>query len=113
MNKIVNKLLLAGENFISEMHLRQLRFTYRACRPFTKNKQIIQNFKNRGNSKFIYQNELDEACFQHDLTQGDFKNLPGTTATDKVLRDKAFNIAKNFRYDGCQRDLGSMIYRNF
>ena len=68
MNKIVNKLLLAGENFISEMHLRQPRFTYRACRPFTKNKQIIQNFKNRGNSKFIYQNELDEACFQHDLT---------------------------------------------
>ena len=57
------------------MHLRQPRFTYSACGPFTKNKERIQNFKQTGDSRYIYRNELDKACFQHDLAYGGFKDL--------------------------------------
>ena len=75
MNEIVNKFLLAGGRFMPEMHLRQLGFTYSACGPFTKNKERIQKFKETGDSRYIYQNELDKACFQHDIAYGDFKVL--------------------------------------
>ena len=77
MNEIVIKFLLAGDRFVPEMHLRQSGFTYSACGPFTKNKQRIQKFKETGDSRYIYQNELDKACFQHDMTYGDFKDLIG------------------------------------
>ena len=50
-----------------EMHLRHPGFTYSACGPFTKNKERIQKFKERGYSRYISQNELDKACFQHDM----------------------------------------------
>ena len=79
----------------------------------TKNKERIQNFKETGDSSYIYRNELDEACFQHDMAYGDFKDLARRTVSDKVLRDKAFNIAKNPKYDGYQRVLDSMIYKCF
>ena len=95
MNEIVNKFLLAGDKFMPEMHLRQPGFTYSACGPFTKNKERIQKFKEIGNTDFIYKNELDKARFQHDMAYGDFENLTKRTAADKVLSDKAFNIAKN------------------
>ena len=102
---MVNKFLLTGDKFMSEMHLRPF------CGPFTKNKERIQKFKETGDSRYIYQNELDKACFQHDVAYGDFKDLNRRTAADKVLRDKAFNIAKNPKYDGCQKGLASMIYK--
>ena len=95
MNEIVNKFLLAGDKFMPEMHLRQPGFTYSACGPFTKNKERIEKFIQTGNTDFIYKNELDKACFQHDMTYGDFKDLTRRTASVKVLRDKACNIAKN------------------
>ena len=57
------------------MHLRQLEFTYTDCASFTKNKERIQKFKETGYSRYIYQNELDKACFQHDMANGDFKDL--------------------------------------
>ena len=119
MNEIVNKFSLAGEKVMSEMHLRQSTlldksgFTYSACRPFTKNKERIQKFKEKGDSRYIYQKELDEACFEYDMAYGDFKGLTRRTASDKILRDKAFNIAKNPKYDGYQRGLASMVYRFF
>ena len=75
MNDIVNKFLLAGDKIMSEMHLRQPRFTYSACGPFTKSKERIQKFKQTGDSRYIYRNELDKACFQHDMAYGDFKDL--------------------------------------
>ena len=68
MNKIVNKFLLAGDKFTPEINLRQPGFTYSACRPFTKNKERIQKFKETRDSRYIYQNELDKACFQHNMT---------------------------------------------
>ena len=96
-----------------EMHLRQPGFTYSACGPFTKNKERIQKFKETRDTSYIYKNELDKACFQHDMAYGDFKDLPIRTASDKILRDKAFNIAKNPKYEGYQRGLASMIYKFF
>ena len=83
---------MAGEKFMPEMDLRQGRLTYNACAPFTKNKERIQKFKETGDSTYIYQNELDKTCFQHDMAYDDFKGLTRRTASDKILRDKAFNI---------------------
>ena len=96
-----------------EMHLKQPRFTYSACGPFTKNKRRIKKFKQTGDSRYIYQNQLDKACFQHDMVYGDFKDSNRRRATDKVLRDKAFNIVKNPKYDGYQRGHTSMVYKFF
>ena len=75
MNEIVNKFLLAGDKFMPIMHLKQLGFTYSACGPFTKNKERIQKFKGTGDTSCIYKNELDKACFQHDMAYGDFKDI--------------------------------------
>ena len=94
------------------MHLKQ-GFTYSACGPFIKNKERIQKFKETENIKYIYKNELDKACFQHDMAYGDFKDLARRTTSDKVLRDKAFNIAKNPKDDGYQRGLASMVNKFF
>ena len=113
MNEIVNKFLLAGDKFIPEMHLRQPGFSYSACGPFTKNKKRTQKFKETGDSRYICQNELDKACFQHDMAYGDFKDLTRRTASDKILRVKAFNIAKNPKYDGYERELLAMVYKFF
>ena len=63
MNNIINKFLLTGDKFMPEMHLRQPRFTYSACGPFTKNKERIKKFMQSGNTDFIYRNEVDKACF--------------------------------------------------
>ena len=73
MNETVNKFLLAGDKFIPEMHLKQLGFTYSACGPFTQNKEVIEKFMQTGNTDFIYKNELDKACFQHDMAHGKTK----------------------------------------
>ena len=113
MNEIVNKFLLAGDKFMPEMHLKQPGFTYRPFGSFTKNKERIQIFKETGGTSYIYKNELDNACFQHDMAYGDFKDIAKWTASDKVLRDKAFNIAKNPKYDRYQRRLASMVHKFF
>ena len=99
MNEIVNKFLLAGDKLMPEMHLKQPGFANSACEPFTKNKEKIQKFKETHDTKYIYKHELDKACFQQDTTDGDSKDLARRTASDKFLRDKAFNIAKNAKYD--------------
>ena len=59
-----------------------------------KNKERIQKFKEKGGAQYIYQNELDKACFQHDKAYGDFKDLTRRTASDKILHKKALNIAR-------------------
>ena len=96
-----------------EMYLKQPGFTYSFCGPFTKNKERIKKIKETGDSRNVYQNELDKACFQHDMVYGDFEYLNKRTIADKVLRDKAFNTAKNPKYDGHQRGLTSIIYNFF
>ena len=96
---------------MQELHLREPGFTYSACGLFNKNKERIKKFKQTGDSRYIYQNEADKTCFHHDMAYGDFKGLPRRTAANKVLRGKAFNIAKNPKYYGYQRGLASMVYR--
>ena len=113
MNEIGNKFLLPGDKFMPEMNLKQLRFTYSAWGPFTKNNERIEKFENTEDTCYIYKNELDKACFQHGMAYGDFKDLAKRTAFDKFLRDKAFNIAKNPKLDGYQRRLGSKFHRFF
>ena len=113
MNNIINKFLLAGDEFMPEMHLRQPQFTCSACGPLTKHKQRIQKFKETGDTNYIYKNELDKACFAHDAAYSDSKDLTKRTVADKNLRNRAFNIAKDQKYDGYQRGLGSMVYKFF
>ena len=95
------------------MNLRQPQFVYSACGPFTKNKDRIQKFKETGHTNYIYKNELDKSCFHYDMAYGDFKDLAKRAAADKVLRDKAFKIASDQKYDGYQRGLASMVYKFF
>ena len=109
MNEIVNQFSLAGNKFMPEMHLKQPGFTYSACGPFAKNKERIQKFKETGDTNYIYKNGFDEACLQHDMANGYFKDLARITASDKILRDKAFNIGKIPKYDGYQRGLASIL----
>ena len=111
MNNLINKCLLAGDKFMPEMHLRQPRFVYSACGPFTRYKERIKEFKRTGYTRYIYRNELDKACFQHDSAYGDHKDLINRTESDKVLRDKAYDIASNPKYDGYQRGLANMVYK--
>ena len=113
MNEIINKFLLAGDKFMPELHLRQPGFTYSACGLFTKNKERIEKFMKAGNTDFIYKNELDKACFQHDMAYGKSKDLVRRTQWDKVLWDKAFKIASDPIYDGYQRGLASVVYKFF
>ena len=113
MNNIINKFLLAGDKFMSEMHLRQPQFIYSACGPFTRHKERIKKFKQTGDTHYICRNGLDKACFQHDSAYADNKDLINRTKSDKVLRDKAYNIASNPEYDGYERGLASMVYKFF
>ena len=113
MNEIVNKFLLVGDKFMPEMHLKQPGFTYSACGPFRKNKAKIKKFMQTGNTNFIYKNKLDIACFQHDMACSKSKDLAKRTQSEKVLRDKAFKIASDPKYDGYQRGLASMVCKFF
>ena len=112
MNEIINKFLLVGDKFMPEMYLKQ-GFTYSACSPFTKNKERIKKFMQTGNAHFVYKNELDKACCQHDMAYGKSKDLIKRTQSDKVLKDKAFKIVSYPKYDGYQRGLASMVYKFF
>ena len=96
-----------------EIHLRQPQFTYSACGPFTKHEQRIQKFKETGDTNYAYKNELDKACFVHDAAYSYSKDLTKRTVADKILKNKAFDIANNSKYDGYQRGLASMVYKFF
>ena len=115
MNNLINKFLLLGDKFMPEIHLRQPQFTYSACGPFTKHEQRIQKFKETGDTNYIYiyMNELDKACFVHDAAYSDSKDLTKRAIADKNLKNRAFDIAKDPKYDGYQRGLASMVYKFF
>ena len=87
--------------------------TYSACGAFIKNKERRAKFMQTGNKDFIYKNELDKACFEHDMASGESKDLIKKTKSDKVLKEKAFKIANNRNYDGYQRRSASMVYKFF
>ena len=118
MNNIINKFLLAGDKFMPEMHLRQPQFVYSACGPFTKHKERIKEFKRTGDTRLLYRNELDKACFKHDAlcvlnTYTKYKDAENRLISDQKLRNSAYDIASNPKYCGYQRGLASMVYKFF
>ena len=96
-----------------ELYLKQPGFTYSACGQLTRNKEKIEKFLQTVNIDFIYRKEIDKACFQHDMAYGKWKDLTETIQSDRVLRDKAFKIASDPKYDGYRRGLSSMVYKLF
>ena len=92
-----------------QIGLRQPRLTYSACGPFTKSKEKKQKVKEMGDSRNIFQNEPDKACFQLAMAYGDFKDLTRRTVSGKILHNKAFNIVQNPKKDGYQRGISSMV----
>ena len=113
MNKLINKFLLTCDKFMPELHLKQPGFTFSASGPFTKHCERIQKFRETGNLKHLYRNELNKACFVPDAAYSDSKDLAKTTISDKILKDKAYEIARNRKYDGYQRALARMVYKFF
>ena len=91
------------------MPLKQPGFTYSACGLFTRNKERIEKFIQTGNTDFIFRNELDKACFQHNIAYGKSKDFAKRTQSDKVLRDEVFKIASDPKYNGYQRGLATMV----
>ena len=108
MNEIVNQFLLGRDKFMPEMPLKQPGFTYSACGPLTKNKEIIQKFKT-GNTDYFYKNDCEKACFQHDMVIGKYKDLAKRTESDEVLKNKAFKIAIKPEYDGLKRTSANVL----
>ena len=96
-----------------EFRLKQAGCTYSACGPFTKHRDRIEKFSEKGNLKHLYRSELDKACFAHDATYFDSKDLAKRPISDKILKDRADEIARNRNYDGYQRALASMVYKFF
>ena len=113
LNNIINKFFLAGDKFMPEMHLRESQFVYSACGPFTRHKERIKEFKRPVDTRLLYRNELDKACFKHDATYAKYKDVENRLVSDQKLRNSAYDIASNPKYDGYQRGLTSMVYEFF
>ena len=113
MNNIINKFLLAGVKFMPEMHLRQPQFVYSVCGLLTRHKERIKEFKHTGDTRLLYRNELDKACFKHDAAYPKYKDVENTLISDQKLKNSAYDIASNPKYDDYQRDLASMVYKSF
>ena len=96
-----------------EMHLRQPKFVYSACGPFTGHKERIKEFKRTGDTRLLYRNELDKACFKHHAAYAKYKDVENRLISDQKLRNSAYDIASNPVYDGYQRGLASMVYKFF
>ena len=92
-NKTIDKFLLTADKFMSELHLKQSRFTYSACEPFTKHHERIQKFRETDNLKHWYRNEIDKACFAHDAAYSDSKDLVKRTISD-ILKSRAYEICQ-------------------
>ena len=111
MTKILSNFFLAGDKFIPELHVRQPGFTCSACGPFTKHQERIQKFKETGNLKQPYRNELDKTCFTHDAEYSNSKDLAEKTISDKVLKERISEIARNPKCNRYQRWLASIVYK--
>ena len=113
MNKIINKFSLNEDKFMPKLHLKQTGFTYSACGQFTKHRERIQKFWATGGLKHSYKNELDKACFDHDVTYSESKDLAQRTISIKISKDRAYEIARNRKYDGYKRALAGMVNKFF
>ena len=95
------------------MHLRQPKFVHSACGSFTRHKERIKEFKRTGDTRLLYRNELDKACFKHDAAYEKYIDVENRLISDQKLRNSVYGIASNPIYDGYQRGLASMVYRFF
>ena len=108
MNETVNKILLVGDKFMREMQLKQPGFPYSDCGPFSKKKERVDKFMQTGSTDFIYK-KLIKPVFNMIWLMANQK----IQQKDKVIRDKAFKIKNDPKYDGYQRGLASMVYKSF
>ena len=104
---------MSGDKFMPELHLKQPGLTYSACGPSTKHRERIQKFRETDDLKHLHRNELDKACFAHDAANSDSKDLVKITISDKNLKDRAYVIARNRKYDGYHGALASIVYSLF
>ena len=112
MNEIVNTFSLAEDKFMPKIHLNSPYLLIVLADHLLKPKKGFENLKEQKIQDIITRcAEINIVCCQHDMGYGDFKDLARRAGFDKVLRDKAFNIATNPQYDGYQRDLASMVYK--
>ena len=86
-----------------ELHLKQPGFIYSPCEPFER----TQKFRETCNLKHLYRNELDKTCFAYNAAYSDSKDLDKRTISDKILKDRAYEIARNCNHNGCQRALAN------
>ena len=93
------------------MHLKQSGFTYSACGTFTKHRERIQKFRETGTLRHFYRNELEKVCSAHNAAYSESKDLAKRTISEKILKDRSYEIARNHGYDGYQSALGSMMYK--
>ena len=113
IKSLASSYLLTSNNFLPELHLKEPIFTYGTCGPFTKHHERIQKLRETGNLKHFYRNELDKACFAHNATYCESKDLTKGTIVDKILKGKAYEITRNHNYGGYQRALASKAYKVF
>ena len=118
MNKensdIINKFLLIGDKFMSEMHLWDPKVKkYFVCGTFTKHTQRINQFMKDSILSNFYKNESDKACFQHDSAYNKYKGLKNRTQSDVAFQSKAYKIAVDPKYNGYERALASMVWKFF
>ena len=90
--------MLTGDKFMPKLHLKQPGFTYSACGPFTKHREMIQKFKETGDLNHIYETELNKACVAH-AAYADSKNLAKETVSGKILKERIYESALNSKYD--------------
>ena len=113
MNKIINKFFIEWRKIYAKLHLKQTGFINSSCGPFTKQQERIQKFRKTGHLKRLYRNELDKDYFAHDAAYSDSKDWTKGTTSDKILQNRADEIARNRNYDEYQRALARMVYECF
>ena len=99
MNIIVNKFLLGEDKLMPKTDLKQPGFTYSTCSPLTKKQEKNEKVKQTGKTGYIYKNDFEKACFQHDMAYGKQKDLTKRTQSDKALTDKAFKVMMDIEED--------------
>ena len=100
---------MTGDIYMPELHLKQSGFTYSACGLFTKHRERIQKFREKGHLKQLYRDELDKACLAHDAAYSDSVKR---TISDKILKDRTYKISRNCNYGGYQNALAWSISKH-
>ena len=111
MNRIINKFLQTGGKFMPELHLKQPGFTQSDYLLFTIHLKRIKKFGETDNSKYLYKNKLDKSCFTHNATYSHNNDLVKRTLSDKILKDRAYEIARNCGYHGSQGALANVVQK--